>query len=292
MTDRLVEEVVRATYQLSPAASGRLRRLTTASGLASENVLSRVAIVASLKQPGDVRLSAPHAGGKGKEIKGHTLLGRAGPASLLVAMVLRRHEGEIDTMHLRSLIVGHWERGIDILHDRAGGRSVVDQIATELAQGSLAQAPPGGRKGGHGDSVRDQVAAALGREFGRMPIEVRRLLAMAGRFDVAHARDLAARLATEVTAETGSSRISESQAIKVLAGWGLNRLGMNADDRRTMKRVLDAGEAGVAPRSIRRTSANFLTALGLVYQDAAPSATPRLSATPTARQLGEGSWLS
>lgn len=293
----LVEAALHATYQLSPTGSGRLRRLTAASGLNSENVLSRVAIVLSLKNPAPVDPRFPTPGSKGKEIKGTVLLGRAGPASLLVAMILLRHDGErTQIADLRALIIGHWERGLDLLNRDSGGGSVVDLVALRLQQKSPEISPRAEpeaareRPGGHGDSPRDRVAASLGREFGRMPIEVRRLLAMVGRFEVSASREAALKLMAQVLEEDHSSRVSESRALRVIGKWGLNRLGMASQDRALMKAVLGAPN-GLALSPADLEPGTFLEALGLVTQTTTVDGITRFLPSTAAKNLGEGSWL-
>lgn len=292
MDSALVDDALRATYQLSPAGSGRLRRLTTASGLSSENVLSRVAIVRSL-QTGTPVTPKVTPGNKGKEIKGGTLLGRPGPASLLIIMILQAWGEEVRGPDLKPLIVGHWERGLDLLHKETGGGSVVDlmprQLADHRSEGSSVASDQEGRSGGYGDTDREKVAAALGREFGVLPIEVRRLLAMVGRFDKARARDAAERLIAQVRAAHGTPRVSESQALRVVAEWGLNRLGMTADDRSLLLQLMSGGleVRGLAPGEL--ASLRFLEQLGLAQTDPAGVLA---HASPHTQDLGSESWIT
>ena len=285
----LVESALRATYQLSPTGSGRLRRLTAGSGLGSENILSRVALMLSLSDEAPVTPRAPLAGSKGKEIKGATLLGRPGAAALLVAMVLRDlTDTEVTAPELRELIIGHWERGLDVLNRQTAGGSAVDLLAEQLLGAPDEATRQSGRTGGHGASTRDRVAAALGREFGTLPIEVRRLLAMVGRFDLGRAREAAQRLIASVQATDGTNRVSESQTMRVLATWDLNRLGMTAHDRQALNLVASQ-TAGVPSGRLEVEVFNFLRALGLVELEAGES--PLVVATPAALALGPEGWL-
>jgi len=283
----LVEGALHATYQLSPTGSGRLRRLTAASGLSNENVLSRVALATSLADPAPISVEVSPVGGKGKEIKGTTLLGRPGPASLLVALIVRHHDEEVSAAELRTLIIGHWERGLQVINAAAGGGSVVDQIAERIR---LQDASTPAVAGGRGAQTRDSVAASLGREFGRLPVEVRRLLALVGRFDLGRARAAATRLIDEVgTSGAATGRVSESQAMRVLTAWGLNRLGMTASDSATMERIHDAGD-GLPVTTSERDSVEFLANLGLV--DLMDGQGRELRAVPStmAVALGAESW--
>lgn len=282
----LVEGALHATYQLSPTGSGRLRRLTAASGLANENVLSRVALATSLADPALISIDVPPVGGKGKEIKGTTLLGRPGPASLLVALIVRHHDREVYAAGLRALIIGHWERGLQALHATAGGGSVVDQVADRLLAGARTPVTDMGR----GTATRDSLAASLGREFGRLPVEVRRLLALVGRFDLGRARAAAMRLIDEAgTRGAAGGRVSESQAMRVLTSWGLNRLGMTASDSDTMDRIHKTGD-GLPVTAAERDSVEFLVNLGLV--DLMGGRGRGLRATPSTQAiaLGPESW--
>ena len=282
----LVEGALHATYQLSPTGSGRLRRLTAASGLANENVLSRVALATSLADPAPISVDVAPVGGKGKEIKGTTLLGRPGPASLLVALILRHHAREISATELRYLIIGHWERGLQAINTAAGGGSVVDQVAERVLQGARTTDVSGGR----GAPTRDSVAASLGREFGRLPVEVRRLLALVGRFDLGRARAAATRLIDEVgTPGAAAGRVSESQAMRVLTSWGLNRLGMTPSDSDTMDRIHEAAE-GLPVTAAERDSVEFLVNLGLVDFVDERSRELRVAPTTQAIALGPESW--
>lgn len=282
----LVEGALRATYQLSPTGSGRLRRLTAASGLSNENVLSRVALTTSLADPAPISIAVAPVGGKGKEIKGTTLLGRTGPASLLVALIVRHHNREVSAAELRTLIIGHWERGLQSINSAAGGGSVVDQVAERL----LAEAPMTAVGAGRGAPTRDSLAASLGREFGRLPIEVRRLLALVGRFDLGRARAAATRLIDGVgTAGPAGGRVSESQAMRVLTSWGLNRLGMTPSDSETMNHIHDASE-GLPVTATNRDSVEFLVNLGLADILDGRGAGLRAIPSTQAIALGPESW--
>lgn len=291
MTESLLDDALRATYQLSPAGSGRLRRLTAASGLSTENVLSRVAIVRSLQVTEPVTpKNTP--GNKGKEIKGATLLGRPGPASLLITMILKAASVELDLAGLKPLVIGHWERGLDLLHRETGGGSVIDLLATELQTASrgVARVAAGpARVGGHGDTGRESVAAALGREFGVLPIEVRRLLVLVGRFDRSRARDAAVRLLEEVRSSEGTARVSESQALRVVGGWGLNRLGMTAGDRGLLSELMTSDRAVFELDIGQLAALEFLQLLGLARTT---SDGVLAQASPYARELGAESWTS
>jgi len=203
----------------------------------------------------------------------------------MVAMIIRHREEEVSPGDLRTLIIGHWERGLKAINADAGGGSVVDRIAQDVL-GKRAE----DQGGLDGSATRDRVAAALGREFGRLPVEVRRLLAMVGRFDLGRARIAASRMIDEVNAGDGSARVSESQAMKVLNSWGLNRLGMTAADSETMRTIFGSRD-GAGLNTLDKGSVHFLARLGLAVvlendlgeEVALPSA--------QAAALGPESWL-
>jgi hypothetical protein len=232
---------------------------------------------------------------KGKEIKGSTLLGRPGPASLLIAMVLRRAGDDVVAADLKPLILGHWERGLALLQRQTGGGSVVDLVAKDLAALRRAQdqelpaESTHAREGGYGNTEREKIAAALGREFRLLPIEVRRLLAMVGRFDKARARVAARNLIDEVEAADGTKRVSESQALRVVTGWGLNRLGMSAADRVLLIGLLADDRDMRELDPTERHAFDFLACLGLA-KTSTTNDVLRATASQYARDLGEESW--
>ena len=134
------------------------------------------------------------------------------------------------------------------------------------------------------------MAAALGREFGRLPVEVRRLLALVGRFNLGSARAAAIRLIDEVGRPgAAAGRVSESQAMRVLTSWGMNRLGMTHADSDTMERIHEAGD-GLPVATFDRDSVDFLVNLGLVDLADGRGREPRAVPSATAIALGPESW--
>ena len=262
MTATIVEPALRATYHLAGADAQRLRRLTRQSGLEAENVLSRLAIVRSITLGSD----APHADyepsktGRTKEIKGTVLLGRPRQAALLLALLAKCDEREF--IDYRAEITRHWARGLRLLEDASSGGDALHALAEQLAAHKTADpsAARRVRRAGLGDSLRDELAAAVGRSFPRWSTEVCRLVAMAARLDQSQLDTVADRLATEARKRQGSRPVTESTALRILhEQWGVNRLGLTTADRTTLSHLL-AGEP--VPRD--EPSIPFLVALGLV----------------------------
>jgi DNA sulfur modification protein DndE len=280
MTTTIVEPALRATYHLAGVDAQRLRRLTRQSGLEAENVLSRLAIVRSVT----LGNSAPYAdyepskAGRTKEIKGTVLLGRPRQAALLLALLAKCDEREF--IDYRAEITRHWARGLRLLEDSSSGGDALHALAEQLAEHKTADASPARRvrRSGLGDSLRDELAAAVGRSYPRWSTEVRRLVAMAARLDQDQLDTVAERLASASRKNEGSRSLSESAALKILnEQWGVNRLGLTTADRTTLSHLL-AGETVTRDEP----SIPFLVALGLVE---AGGGKPRLSTL--GRRLGE-----
>lgn len=275
----VVEPALRATYHLAGADAARLRRLTRQAGLEAENILSRLAIVKSISADrdgpyGDYR---PSQAGKAKEIKGAVLLGRPQQAALLLALLARTHDGEF--VDARSAITWHWARGLRLIEDEAGRGDVVRHLAEQLtAQAGRRKSTGRAQGSGLGAGVRDELAAAVGRRFPRWSTEVCRLVAMAARLDAGQLDAVAERLAAEAEKLDKTGVVKEGVALRILQQqFGVNRVGLNAADRRTLGRL-------VASEPVRRDdpSIPFLVGLGLV---AADDSGVRLSAK--GRRLGK-----
>ena len=275
----VVAETQAATFQLSRTASVRLRRLTKASGLSSENVVSRVAIVRSLQQPLDEGWTERRPDHDGKEMKGVTLLGRPRAAALLLGMVAAHAEAAVatqpfDAVLLRQLVRFHWERGLDMLVLDLKDESIVDRTAMAvLSAGVKAQG-----------SNREVIAAAVGRRYGRWPQEVRRLAALAGRLDETRAQEVADRLAHRAAELGVAERVSEAVALQVFGEWGLNRLGLNAADRQLLAKLASEKppvEGDIVGADVE--SLAFLRRLRLVRND-------RLELRDQARRAGQDLW--
>lgn len=275
----IVDAAQSASYQLSPAASSKLRRMTRTSGLASENIISRVAIIRSLDEPipEDYLHDAPAGGGK--EIKGLTLLGKRRQASLLIALVCRHTQEPIDAETARSLIRYHWERGISILARDTAGTTVIDWVAKQVAEVSGLQPK----------MSRDDLAAALGRRYSRWPLEVRRMVANAGRLELGRSLELAARLAEAVEDRHPGARMSESLALEFLRDeWSLNRLGLDGADRELLTQLQYSEQRGLPRANLRArqlAALPYLENLGLVESD-----NDEVRLTQTARDSGKDLW--
>lgn len=285
----LVGAATSSTYVLSSVASTRLRKMTRVSGLPSENVISRLAIVESVRiGPAPELAPRKHFG---KEIKGITLLGKPhNGAALLVLLVASQEVGPMTADRMRTCITSHWERGISILASRAKTSDVLTGVTSDLvARGvaALELRPDGYRHGGLGEGLRERVAAVVGRRHGRWPLEVRRLIAMAGRLSEDRALAVAAELEVFASNLGVGSGVSEGVALDFIQSKNLNRLGLNADDRRFLREVSDAG--GRLPyeglRDRDTASLEFLEAVGLIE---APDRFVGLS--PLAERLGQEVW--
>lgn len=283
MTD-LVDAAQRTTFQLTHTGSARLRRMTRASGLSSENVVSRVAIVRSLCEPAPIDVPVIEEVADGKEIRGATLLGRTRPAALLLAMLAKHAGRRLELDDVRKLVRFHWERGLALLAADCPDGNVTDWVAQRtLGVGAMSPDRPTPRPD---ENSRDAIAAAVGRRYGRWPLEVRRLAALAGRLDLAGANEAADRLAARA-AELGiESRVSEAIALKVLTEWGLNRLGLTATDRSLLKTI--ASTDGLPCDELRpryRSSEEFLLRLRLIQRTR-----NKLVITPLAKRMGQELW--
>lgn len=291
MTD-LVDEAQRASFVLSNTTSAKLRKMTRASGLSSDNIVSRIAIVRSLEYPLPVLRSDPGLNSGGKEIKGLTLLGRRRPAALLVAMIAK-HAGNVgDVEELKTLIRFHWDRGIQILSEDCPDGDVTHWFARQLSASD-------GREGSERATralvaskpkTRDSIAASVGRRYGRWPLEVRRLAALAGRLNEHEAQAAADRLAERCAELSPNTRVHEALVLQVFKEWGLNRLGLNDADRRLLQRLAEAEAESLEPEAIslsERSSVEFLTQLKLV------SVGPKgIRLSSAAKRLGAELWAA
>jgi hypothetical protein len=259
MTGPLVEEVLRGTYHLAGADATRLRRLTRAAGLEAENVLSRLAIARSAAHRGapDPVADAPAStSGRAKEIKGPILLGRPPQAALLVALALRSPAATGDIKHD---LMWHWARGLRLLERDAGGTDVLTHLARSVAGGGDPGPARGSTNAPCRNSLRDQLADAVGRRYPRWQLEARRLTSLAARLDPARLDETVDRMARDAEALEPGTQMRESLALRVMQErWGLNRLGLDAADREHLAAVVDGQQVQ------RDGRAAFLAALGLV----------------------------
>jgi Holliday junction DNA helicase RuvB len=127
--------------------------------------------------------------------------------------------------------------------------------------------------------TRDEVAEIVGRIYKGWPIEVRRLVAMAGRITPRMAKERGRDLARILDQDHGGSRPSEAMVIEVMEKeWGLDRLGLSHQDHAYLKLVLESkGPAGLAnlasrmslePDQVEQEIEPFLLALGMMDRTA------------------------
>ncbi len=280
MSTTVVEPALRATYHLAGADAQRLRRLTRQSGLEAENVLSRLAIVRSITagRRGPHSNCEPSNSGRMKEIKGAVLLGRPRQAALILALLAHSHDEEF--VDPKTAITWHWARGLRLLEDTSANGDVLHSLAEELADRKPGGAPNSrrSRRSGLSDSIRDALAAAVGRRFPRWSTEVCRLVAMAARLDANEVDAVAERLAAAAGRREPGAVVSETMALHILQEqWGVNRLGLTAADRAVLSQLLLGEEVDDDDVSVP-----FLVALGLVVTNGAGA---RLS--PMGLRLGE-----
>jgi len=127
----------------------------------------------------------------------------------------------------------------------------------------------------------------VGRRHGRWPLEVRRLVAMAGRLDIDRALTFASDLEVFAASRADHAGVSEGLALDFMQRNDLNRLGLNGDDRRLL-RELSATDGNLAVATLRnrdRASLEFLKALQLVAVQ-----NDHVQLSPLAKRLGEEVW--
>ena len=139
--------------------------------------------------------------------------------------------------------------------------------------------------------TRDEIAEIIGRSYRGWGLEVRRLLAMAGRVTPRIAKERARSLDLILTQDHGGGRPTEQLVTEIMRDdWGLDRLGLTRTDH-TYLSLLGAGKGpvGVAnlasqmavePAQLEQEIEPFLVYLGLVER----TAKGRLL-TPEGRQL-------
>jgi len=127
--------------------------------------------------------------------------------------------------------------------------------------------------------TRDEVAEIVGRIYKGWPLEVRRLVAMAGRLTPRIAKERGRDLARILEQDHGGSRPSEALVTDVMEKeWGLDRLGLSHQDHAYLKLVLDSkGPAGLInlasrmslePDQVELEIEPFLLALGMIDRTA------------------------
>jgi DNA sulfur modification protein DndE len=287
MTTTLTDQALNATYHLSSGMSTKLRRMTRLAGLPSENIISRMAIVESLVA-GPISDASHQRKAVGKEIRGQTLLGRTdSTAALLVALVVASEPETVGRDGIKECLQAHWERGLRLLDSKVQSTDVTSYLAEELPR--LSDPSPdideAVRPGGHGTSKREKVAAAVGKSFGRWPLEVRRLAAMAGRLRIESALEFARDLQRYTREERQLSRVSEAVALEYLEIRGINRMGLTKADRAILAKIAEHPRQldEMAPRD--RAALDFLRGLGLVTISKGTA-----SLSKAAGKLGSGIW--
>lgn len=127
--------------------------------------------------------------------------------------------------------------------------------------------------------TRDDVAEIVGRIYKGWPLEVRRLIAMAGRLTPRIAKERAKDLARILEQDHAGARPSEALVTDVmLKEWGLDRLGLSQQDHAYLALLLDsrgpAGLVNLASRmsleaeQVEQDIEPFLLALGLMDRTA------------------------
>lgn len=263
MTESIVETALRATYHLSGSDAARLRRLTQRSGLEAENILSRLAIVQSIVSGSSGPYSAyqPSQAGHIKEIRGPVLLGRPRQAAVILALLARSDRAV--SRDFRASLTWHWARGLRILEDTTDDGDILTALARQLSSRVPSAEPPAGKRArrvGLGAGLRDEMAAAVGRRFPRWPTEVRRLVAMVARLDPSRLDTVVERFASYAESAVPGGILKEGLALRIMRErWGVNRIGLNANDRIILRQLLQ-GEVV----SAEEPAIPFLTSLGLV----------------------------
>lgn len=115
-------ELLNAVYTTSAEGEQVLKRLTRSGGFTADNIVSRLAIARSLREPVKQWDESFEADSDGKQIKGFTLLGRHEIAVSLLAMMSQIHGPLTSPGDLRRLVRLHWERGLRLIdHDLKDG---------------------------------------------------------------------------------------------------------------------------------------------------------------------------
>lgn len=286
----MVQYALRSTYHLHPTASGKLRRMSKAAGLANENVLSRLALSRSLAAGEHVDLSNVPPGGK--EIKGSTLFGRPATCAMFLTVMARRQDEVLEHGNLRAVVEAHWERGLTLLSKETRAGSALDWTVGEVLKSRSQEAEeandgPRERPRGLGVTEREVVAGEVRKAYPSWPTEVQRLVAMVGRLDVTGALTVAAELRVAVDELSPGARVSESLMLRVLReSWGINRLGLNAADRRLLRHLADVGglRNSEVPESDHE-GLGFLEKMGLIA-----NMNGQVVLTPSAQSAGPELW--
>jgi Holliday junction DNA helicase RuvB len=127
--------------------------------------------------------------------------------------------------------------------------------------------------------TRDEVAEIVGRIYKPWPLEVRRLIAMAGRLTPRMAKERGKDLARILEQDHAGARPSEALVTEVMdKEWGLDRLGLSKQDHAYLKLVLEskdpaglvnlASRMSLEPEQVELDIEPFLLALGLMDRTA------------------------
>lgn len=123
--------------------------------------------------------------------------------------------------------------------------------------------------------TRDEVAEIVGRDNRGWSLEVRRLIAMAGRMTPRVAKERAKDLRRILQQDHSGGRPSEALVLGVMTDeWGLDRLGLSEQDHTYLRLLLDSrGPAGLSnlasrmdlePEQLELDIEPFLVSMGLV----------------------------
>lgn len=140
MEDDLIEKMMSTTLLSNRLTHLRLKHL---AGLAetSEDHISRIGLGLSLRmglvsdewEPCDLGADdAPFLEVGGKNIRGKTLF--KSDLTLFTVLVLQ-HQVPTDYNHWRTIMTNHWERGVQLLTQRAAGKTDWLDIVTSLPIG-------------------------------------------------------------------------------------------------------------------------------------------------------------
>jgi DNA sulfur modification protein DndE len=187
-----LDNLLTATYTSTTEGERILRKLTRASGFTSENVIARLAVARSIKDPPISWAEELEVDLNGKQIRGLTLLGRQEVAVGLLAMIAEVHRAESPTVDdTRQLIRRHLDRGLRLLDSDIADRNIEDALLDYAAE-SLADGSPSNAVASVSptsvlnsqvvgqQTVRKNLSALLIKSVERVPARISRLVGILG----------------------------------------------------------------------------------------------------------------
>lgn len=180
MTAASVAPLLNAVYVSSREGETILRRLTRSGGFSAENVISRLAISRSLLEVAPSGDPGVFGEPNGKQIKGFTLLGKRETATALLMMMIEKEGRAQQEDDLKRLVRFHWERGLRLIDQEAGGRELSTLLVSYSREAVLADAAAGPKSARNPSTAL--TAAVVGQAAARR--ELGRLLAAAVRAEV------------------------------------------------------------------------------------------------------------